>query len=129
MVKWFFGAFLFCTAFTLSSDGVIQNLYPFLIGEYKLLKIVDGKKVQFPSELKKSYGVKISKNDKLHLFTNGKRTAKHTFVNTTMPFLQDQNHLVISVSNEFQPIFYRTDTLILNNFPEEFQDNYFVKIK
>lgn len=111
------------------SDSLIKNMYPFLIGEYKLVKIVDGKKVKTLKEVGESYSLEVKKNDRLVVFKNGKKAGKFNFVETTMPFLQDENHVVIAVNGEYQPVFYRTDTIILNNFPEEFSDNFFVKIK
>lgn len=113
----------------MQSDSLIKNMYPFLIGEYELVQIVDGKKVKTAKELNAVYSLKVQKNDRLVVFKDGKKTGKFKFVETTLPFLQDENHIVITVNDEFQPVFYRTDTVILNNYPEEFLDNYFVKIK
>jgi hypothetical protein len=129
MVKYFALVLVLSSAFTMQSDSLIKNMYPFLIGEYELVQIVDGKKVKTAKELNVVYSLKVQKNDRLVVFKDGKKTGKFKFVETTLPFLQDENHIVIAVNDEFQPVFYRKDTLILNNYPEEFLDNYFVKIK
>jgi hypothetical protein len=129
MVKYLALIFVLTSAFTMKSDSLIKNMYPFLIGEYQLVQVVDGKKVKLAKEMNAIYSLKVQKNDRLVVFKDGKKTGKYKFVETSMSFLQDQNHIVIAVKDEFQPVFYRTDTVILNNFPEEFLDNYFVKIK
>ncbi|MFN5982224.1 MAG: hypothetical protein ACK46Y_17525 [Fluviicola sp.] len=129
MVKYLALIFVLTSAFTMKSDSLIKNMYPFLIGEYQLVQVVDGKKVKLAKEMNAIYSLKVQKNDRLVVFKDGKKTGKYKFVETSMSFLQDQNHIVIAVKDEFQPVFYRTDTVILNNYPEEFLDNYFVKIK
>jgi hypothetical protein len=129
MVKYLALIFVLTSAFTMKSDSLIKNMYPFLIGEYQLVQVVDGKKVKLAKEMNAIYSLKVQKNDRLVVFKDGKKTGKYKFVETSMSFLQDQNHIVIAVKDEFQPVFYRTDTVILNNYPEEFLDNYFVKVK
>ena len=129
MVRYLALIFVLTSAFTMKSDSLIKNMYPFLIGEYQLVQVVDGKKVKSAKEMNAIYSLKVQKNDRLVVFKDGKKMGKYKFVETSMSFLQDQNHIVIAVKDEFQPVFYRTDTVILNNYPEEFLDNYFVKIK
>ncbi|MFN6086336.1 MAG: hypothetical protein ACK476_15585, partial [Fluviicola sp.] len=118
MVKYLALIFVLTSAFTMKSDSLIKNMYPFLIGEYQLVQVVDGKKVKLAKEMNAIYSLKVQKNDRLVVFKDGKKTGKYKFVETSMSFLQDQNHIVIAVKDEFQPVFYRTDTVILNNYPE-----------
>lgn len=129
MIKYLSLIFILSSAFTMHSDSLMKNMYPFLIGEYQLVQIVDGKKIKTAKEIGDSFTLEVKKNDRLIVYKNGKKMGKFNFVETTMPFLQDENHVVIAVNGEYQPVFYRTDTLILNNYPGEFLDNYFVKIK
>jgi 5'(3')-deoxyribonucleotidase len=112
------------------NDGLIENAYPSLLGEYAFFKTVHDKKAQFPSDFQSVYTVTITRKDQLITEVDGKRKSriKYQFIETKMPFLDDENHVLYGRKNHFQAMFYRGDTIIVENFPLEYQENYFVKI-
>ena len=66
---------------------------------------------------------------KIPFYKNGKKMDKLEFVETKMPFLDDENHVLFGKKNNYEPLFYRGDTIVIQSFPIAYQDNYFIKKK
>lgn len=115
--------------FTLQRDGVITNGYNFLIGDYTYYKSVEDSKVVFSNSETQKLHATISANDKLIIFKGRKKKITYTFSNTKLPFLQDGDNLVIGIKQEFEPMYYRGDTIILQGYPQPYQENFFIKRK
>jgi hypothetical protein len=119
-------AFIVCS---FKSDGLIENVYPELLGDFEFYKSVADRSVSFAKEGKEQFTVTINKKDQILFFKNGKKERKMVFVETKMPFLDDQNHVLFGVKNSYEPMFYRGDTIVIQSYPIEYQDNYFIKKK
>lgn len=115
---------------SLKKDGLIERVYPQLLGTYRFEKTVHDKKAQYPSDFPDTYSVEITRNDLLITSVNGKyfSKVKYHFIETKMPFLEDENHVLYGRKNHYQAMFYRGDTIVIENFPLEYQENFFVKV-
>lgn len=120
---------LMLMSFGLTGDGLIENVYPQLIGNFRFIKTVADKGEKPASDYTKNYTVTINTKDQILFFENGKRKEKMHFVETKMPFLDDQNHVFFGKNNEFEPMFYRGDTIVIQSFPIAYQENYFIKVR
>ncbi len=119
--------FVLIFLFSFRGGGFVERVYPFLIGEYIYIKSVSDDGV-FKEAVKDTlYTVKITKKDRIIFYRDGKVTQKSEIEETTLPFLDDQNHLVIGNNNEFEPVFFRGDTLVIQSYPCQYTENYFVK--
>lgn len=119
-------AFLLCS---FKSDGLIENVYPELLGDYDFYKSVADRSTSSAKDGKDVFAVKINKKDQILFYKNGKKERKMTFVETKMPFLDDENHVLFGSKNNYEPLFYRGDTIVIQSYPVEYQDNYFIKRK
>lgn len=111
------------------SDGLIENVYPELLGDYEFYKSVADRSVSYAKDGKDVFTVTINKKDLILFCKNGKKERKMKFSETKMPFLDDQNHVLFGAKNSYEPMFYRGDTIVIQSYPIEYQDNYFVKKK
>lgn len=111
------------------SDGLIENVYPELLGDYEFYKSVADRSVSYAREGKDVFSVTINKKDLILFYKNGKKERKMKFSETKMPFLDDQNHLLFGAKNSYEPMFYRGDTIVIQSYPIEYQDNFFIKKK
>ena len=111
------------------SDGLIENVYPELLGDYKFHKSVADRSISYATDEKDFYTVRINRKDQILFYKNGKKTEKMEFVETKMPFLDDENHVLFGKKNSYEPLFYRGDTIVIQSYPIEYQDNYFIKKK
>lgn len=119
-------AFILCS---FKSDGLIENVYPELLGDYEFYKSVADRSVSYAKDGAEKYTTIINKKDQIFFCKNGKKERKMKFIETKMPFLDDQNHLLFGAKNSYEPLFYRGDTLVIQSYPIEYQDNYFIKKK
>lgn len=110
-------------------DGLIENVYPELLGDYEFYKSVADRSVSYAKDGKDVFTVTINKKDLILFYKNGKKERKMKFSETKMPFLDDQNHVLFGAKNSYEPMFYRGDTIVIQSYPIEYQDNYFVKKK
>lgn len=112
------------------NDGLIETMYPQLIGQYAFFKSVDNKKVTFAKDIKQMCSVTINRKDQLITEQKGKKSTKekYGFISTKMPILEDPNHIMYGRDNFYQAMFYRGDTIVIENFPFEYTENYFVKL-
>lgn len=116
--------------FAAKGDGLIENTYPQLIGKYIFYKSVDNKKVTLAKAVEGECKVEINRKDQLITIHKTKRTikTKYHFISMKYPFLEDERHVLYGRKNFYQAMFYRGDTVILENFPFEYTENYFIKI-
>lgn len=111
------------------SDGLIENVYPELLGDYEFYKSVADRSVSYARDGKDIFTVTINKKDLILFYKNGKKERKMKFIETKMPFLDDQNHVLFGAKNSYEPMFYRGDTIVIQSYPIEYQDNFFIKKK
>jgi len=110
-------------------DGLIERVYPGLLGDYEFHKSVADRSVSYAKDGKDVFTVTINRKDQILFYRNGKKERKMHFVETTMPFLDDQNHVLFGAKNKYEPLFYRGDTIVIQSYPVEYQENYFIKKK
>lgn len=118
--------FLFCS---FKSDGLIERVYPELLGDYEFYKSVADRSVSYAKDGKDVFQVTINKKDQILFYKNKKKERKLGFVETKMPFLDDENHVLFGTKNDYEPLFYRGDTIVIQSYPVEYQENYFIKKK
>jgi hypothetical protein len=118
------GVALFICSF--KGDGLIENVYPELLGDYQFYKSVADRSVSFAKDDQNKFTITINKKDQILFYKNGKKDHKMDFVETKMPF---ENHVLFGKKNDYEPLFYRADTIIVQSFPIPYQDNFFIKKK
>lgn len=121
------GVALFLVSFR--GDGLIERVYPGLLGDYVFYKSVADRSVSYAKDGTDLFAVTINRKDQILFYKNGKKERKMHFVETTMPFLDDQNHVLFGAKNQYEPLFYRGDTIVIQSYPMEYQDNYFIRKK
>ncbi|TSJ45069.1 hypothetical protein [Fluviicola chungangensis] len=119
-------AFLICS---FKSDGLIERVYPELLGDYDFYKSVADRSVSYAKDTQGVFTVTINRKDQILFYKNKKKERKLSFVETKMPFLDDENHVLFGSKNNYEPLFYRGDTIVIQSYPIEYQDNYFIKRK
>lgn len=117
-------AFIVCS---FKGDGLIENVYPGLLGDYEFYKSVADRSVSFAKDGTDQFTVTINRKDQILFYKNGKKEEKMRFVETKMPFLDDENHVLFGKKNNYEPMFYRGDTIIIQSYPVAYQDNFFIK--
>lgn len=115
--------------FSFKSDGLIERVYPELLGDYDFYKSVADRSTSYAKDGKDVFTVRITKKDQILFFKNKKKERKMHFVETKMPFLDDENHVLFGSKGNYEPMFYRGDTIVIQSYPIEYQDNYFIKKK
>jgi len=110
-------------------DGLIEHVYPELLGDYEYYKSVADRSVSFANDGKELFTVTINRKDQILFYKNWKKERKMSFIETKMPFLDDENHVLFGAKNSYEPLFYRGDTIVIQSYPIEYQDNYFIKKK
>lgn len=118
--------FLLCS---FKSDGLIERVYPELLGDYDFYKSVADRSTSYAKDGKDIFTVKITRKDQILFYKNKKKERKLHFVETKMPFLDDENHVLFGDKSNYEPLFYRGDTIVIQSYPVEYQDNYFIKKK
>lgn len=105
----------------------MERVYPQLIGTYHYVKSISDKGEFRKATSDTLFVVEINKKDFMVFTKNKKKIEKLKIQETTLPFLDDQNHLVVGKNNEFEPVFFHGDTLLIQSFPSPFSENCFVK--
>lgn len=121
---------LLCFSFIPSSeDGLINEKYAFLIGEYKLLVIYNNGKV-VESNTDAIYKLVINGKDQLLVYKNNRKVKKYQFHEGRSPIpLDSEDYLLFKTGQENFPLFFKGDTIVQFIYPNEFDDNYFRKVK
>ncbi|AEA42697.1 hypothetical protein [Fluviicola taffensis] len=128
------GKYFFIISFVLllcsfKGDGLIETVYPDLLGDYEFYKSVADRSVSFAKDDTNQFTIVINKKDQIIFSKNGKKERKMKFSRTKMPFLDDPNHILFGINNSYEPLFYKADTIVVQSYPIEYQDNYFIKKK
>ncbi len=114
-------------SFSASQRGVMEELHADLIGTYKLFEIKSGKKVVEPSKVG-LYSVVITKNDEFIFMKNGKKVKTYLFRKGEVPVdIGTEQYVLFHRKNMNHVMTYSHDTITNFLFPNEFDDNVFVK--
>ncbi len=122
-----FSLFLGCLSFGISGDGLIEKAFPQYLGTFRFVKTVNDTETKLAHQIMQKFSLQITKKDVIFGFQDGKKKVKLRVTDQLIPFLDEQNHLVVERNGEFEPVIYIGDTLIVQSFPFEYQENYFVK--
>lgn len=110
-------------------ERVISGKLDFLIGNYQFICSFENDKKTDSSQVTENYTLRISKKDELLVYKNGKKQSKYTFSKVEVPLLDEFEYVMFNKKNQFYPLFYKGDSVIINIFPFNFQDNYYRKIQ
>jgi hypothetical protein len=122
-------AVLFVILSSFRSDEVISGDLAFLIGDYDLICVFDNGKKTEAAEVPDKYSVRITKKSEMLVYKNGKKLDKFRFSDVTLPVLDEHDYVMFYKKDQFYPLFYKGDTVVMHIYPYEFNDNYFVKRK
>jgi hypothetical protein len=115
-------------AFTASDRFVIKNQFPFLIGRYKLIQVVDSEGAKPRNEFSDSYTLEIKSNDDFVLYKNAKRFKRIKFIELRSPLEQQENYVLFLDKEDNYPLYFYGDTIQQFYWPYSFSDNYFKKV-
>jgi hypothetical protein len=119
------GLFVVLSAFR--SDEVISGDLAFLIGDYDLICVFDNGKKTEASDVPDKYSLRITKKSEMLVYKNGKKLDKFRFSDVTLPVLDEHDYVMFYKKDQFYPLFYKGDTVVMHIYPYEFNDNYYVK--
>lgn len=115
-------------AFTASDRFVIKNQFPFLIGRYKLIQVVDSEGAKPRKEFSDNYTLEIKSNDDFVLYKNAKRFKRIKFIELRSPLEQQENYVLFLDKEDNYPLYFYGDTIQQFYWPYSFSDNYFKKV-
>lgn len=114
-------------SFSSSQTGVMEELHSNLIGTYRLLEIKSGKKTVEASK-KGTYTVQITAKDEFIFLKNGKKVKTFIFRKGEVPVdIGTEQYVLFFKKNMNHVMTYSNDTITNFLFPNEFDDNIFVK--
>lgn len=116
-------------AFTSSSRSIIKQQFPFLVGRYSLIQVVDSEGAKPRKEFPDTYTLEIKSNDDFVLYKNAKRIKRIRFIDLRSPLEQQENYVLFLDKEDNYPLYFYGDTLQQFYWPYSFSDNYFKKIK
>jgi hypothetical protein len=116
-------------AFTSSSRSIIKQQFPFLVGRYSLIQVVDSEGAKPRKEFPDTYTLEIKSNDDFVLYKNAKRIKRIRFIDLRSPLEQQENYVLFLDKEDNYPLYFYGDTLQQFYWPYMFSDNYFKKIK
>jgi hypothetical protein len=116
-------------AFTASNRFIIKEQFPFLIGRYRLVQVVDSEGAKPRKDFPDSYELEIKSNDDFVLYKNAKRFKRIKFIDLRSPFEQQENYVLFLDKEDNYPLYFYGDTIQQFYWPYSFSDNYFKKIK
>lgn len=119
--------FLVLLSSAMKSDNVISGDLAFLIGDYDLICVFDQGKKTEASAVPDKYSLRITKKDEMTVFKNGKKLDKFRFSDVTLPVLDEHEYVMFYKKDQYYPLFYKGDTVVMHIYPYEFNDNYFLK--
>lgn len=114
-------------SFTRSNRGVISFYYPYLIGDYALVKVVSDEGIKCSPGLKDTFQLVITKNDRLHFYELGKKKKNLSFIAARSPVEEDENYVLFLDGQDNYPLYFRGDTVINYFWPNQYADNYFIR--
>lgn len=121
-------AVLFMTA-SFKGDEVISGELAFLIGDYDFIcSFQDGVRSD-KQTLPDTYSLRITKKSELFVYKNNKKLEKYHFSDIELPVLDEHDYVMFYKKDQYYPLFYKGDTVVMHISPREFNDNYFVKRK
>jgi hypothetical protein len=62
-------------------------------------------------------------------YRNDKKVDKYHFSGVRLDVLDDHQYVMFYKKDQYYPLFYKGDTVVMHLLPVEFDDNYFVKRK
>lgn len=110
-------------------EPIIAGKLDFLIGNYQFICSFEGDTKKDSSQVTEKYTLRITKKDELFVYKNGKKQSKYTFSTVEVPLLDEFEYVMFNKKNQFYPLFYKGDSVIINIFPFNYQDNYYRKTK
>ena len=116
-------------AFTSSSRSIIKQQFPFLVGRYSLIQVVDSEGAKPRKEFPDTYTLEIKSNDDFVLYKNAKRIKRIRFIDLRSPLEQQENYVLFLDQEDNYPLYFYGDTIQQFYWPYSFSDNYFKKIK
>ena len=108
-------------------DEVISGDLAFLIGDYDFICSFDNGVKTEGSKVADKYSLRITKKSEMLVFKNGKKLNKYQFSSVTLPILDEHDYVMFYKKDQFYPLFYKGDTVVMHISPFEFNDNYFLK--
>lgn len=109
-------------------EDVISGDKEHLIGKYEFICTYKDNVKTDASASVDSYSLKISKKSELVVYKNGKKQNKFEFSSVEIPVEYDYDYVMFHKKDQFYPMFYKGDTVVIHIYPFEFQDNYFRKV-
>lgn len=111
-----------------TSKGVIKELYPFLIGKYRLAQVVGEKGIRDTSTLPDVYMLEVRSNDQLIFLKNGKKIKRCAFLRMRSPLEDNEDYVLFLDGEDNYPLHFTGDTVMTFLWPYQFDDNYFKKV-
>ncbi len=119
------GLVLLLTSFR--GDEVISGELAFLIGDYDFICSFDNGVKREGNTVSDKYSLRITKKSEMIVFKNGKKMTKYEFSDVKLPILDEHDYVMFYRKDQFYPLFYKGDTVVMHITPFEFNDNYFSK--
>jgi hypothetical protein len=116
-------------AFTGSDRFIIKEQFPFLIGRYKLIQVVESEGAKPRRDFPDSYELVIKQHDELILYKNSKRIKRLEFIDLRSPIETQENYVLFLDNQDNYPLYFYGDTIQQFYWPFGFSDNYFKKIE
>lgn len=108
-------------------DEVISGDLAFLIGDYDFICSFDNGVKTEGSTVADKYSLRITKKSEMFVYKNGKKLNKYEFSSVQLSVLDEHDYVMFYKKDQFYPLFYKGDTVVMHISPFEFNDNYFLK--
>lgn len=115
--------------FSFSSRSVIKQQFPFLVGQYALIQVVESEGAKPRKVFTDKYTLVIKSNDDFVLYKNAKRIKRLHFIDLRSPLEQQENYVLFLDKEDNFPLYFYGDTIQQFYWPYSFSDNYFKKIR
>jgi len=120
---------LFILATSFHGDEVISGDLAFLIGDYEFICSFDNGVKTESTAVPDKYTLRITRKSDMLVYKNGKKLEKYEFSSVTLPVLDEHDYVMFHKKEQYYPLFYKGDTVVMHITPFEYNDNYFVKVK
>ena len=94
-----FPILLITVAFTASNRFIIKEQFPFLIGRYRLIQVVDSEGAKPRKDFSDTYEIVIKKQDELVFYKNSKRVKRVDFIDLRSPIETQENYILFLENN------------------------------